>query len=401
MLLLPVVFALGALLLAVGLLLVEPESGPVADLFPGDAESARAILSTIAGSTITLAGLVFSITMLVLQLSSSQYSPTVLRTFLTDVNSHLTLATFVATFTYSIVVLRAIGPGGEQRPTLSVTVAQLLMLVTIGVLVQYVNHITRKIRVNSIMHAAASDADEVIGRLPTGGEPVEGSGLPWTGGRVIRARGWGYVSFVDREGLLQLATDHDARIRLLVPTGEFVTEGEDLFRAWDLDEEADTDLLDHVVLAEERTSEQDPSFVVRQLVDIALRALSPSLNDPTTASQALFHLRQVLHTLREHGLPRPLHRDADGAERLVLAVRPWSDYTKLATEEIGLVVADQPQVRAALRHLEASVGEREGSAPVTTPSPPVDVSPAPRTNSRSRTDGNEPFGAHVGRPARW
>ena len=349
----PAVFAVGAVVLAVVLLLVEPESGPLADLFPGDAASARAILSTIAGSTITLAGLVFSITMLVLQLSSSQYSPTVLRTFLTDRYSHLTLAVFVATFTYSIVVLRAVGPGGEQQPTVSVTVAQLLMLVTIGVLVLYIDHITKKIRVNSIMRAAVLDGERVVESLPSDGEPLANSALRWAGGRPIAALDWGYIAFVDVDGLLSCATAADGRIRMMATTGDFVARGDELAQVWDMDESHDDRIRGCVRVAEERTSAQDPSYVVRQLVDIALRALSPSLNDPTTATQALFHLREMLSTLSRKELPRPLHRDADDEERLVIGVRSWPDYVELATEQIALNAGGHPQVEAALERLRA------------------------------------------------
>ena len=351
--LLPALFAVGAVALAVGLLLVEPESGPLADLFPGSPESARAILATIAGSTITLAGLVFSITMLVLQLSSSQYSPTVLRTFLTDRTSHLTLAVFVATFTYSIVVLRAVGPGEEQRPTVSVTVAQLLMLVTIGVLVLYINHITRKIRVNSIMRAAVLDGERVVERLPSDGEPLANSALRWAGGRPITARDWGYVAFVDTDALLACATTADGRTRVMVTTGDFVAHGDEVAQVWDTDRSYDDRICESIRIAEERTSDQDPSYVVRQLVDIALRALSPSLNDPTTATQAVFHLREMLSTLSNSELPRPLRRDADDEERLVIGVRSWSDYTELATQEIALCADGHPQVEDALERLRA------------------------------------------------
>lgn len=356
---LPTVFAVLAVAAAALLLWIEPDSGPLAALFPGDDDSARSILATIAGSTITLAGLVFSITMLVLQLSSSQYSPTVLRTFLSDRWSHFTLATFVATFTFAVVVLRGVGSEGRTRPTLSVTVAQLLMLATIGVLVGYINHITRRIRVTSILASTVRELEAVVRQRAGQGEPDRGEPPPGPG-RVVALDEWGFVSFVDLPGLVEAARDAGGRIALVAGPGEFVRTGEPVMRVWGIGEDRDGHLRGFVECSDERQLDQDPAYGIRRLVDVALRALSPSLNDPTTAASAVESLREVLLMMARTGLPGPLHRDEDGEPRLVLPEERLEDHVVLATREIRRHAEGYPQVEEALARLDTDLALHAG-----------------------------------------
>lgn len=347
----PTLFAVAALALAVGVLALEPDAGPISRLFPGNSESARAILGAITGSTITLAGLVFSITMLVIQLSSSQYSPRVLRTFLADRNSHLTLATFVGTFTYSVVVLRAVGSNQERRPVVSVTVAQILMLVTIGMLVQYINHITRKIRVTSILRATMSETVAAARRQAEVGFPVPDP-QRWEGGRIVAAEDAGFLAYVDRGALVAIAADSDGRVRVVPPMGDFVAVGEPLLEVWHVDPADDRRLVQHVELADERDIEQDVAYGVRQLLDIALRALSPSLNDPTTAAQAVDHLRNVLLEMRRLGPGGPVHRDGEDRDRLLVRPVDVEDLGGSALQEIRRAAGAHLEVREAADRLE-------------------------------------------------
>lgn len=367
---LPSVFAAVAVFAAVLLLWLEPRSGPVAELFPGDEDSARAILATIAGSTITLAGLVFSITMLVLQLSSSQYSPSVLRSFLSDRWSQFTLATFVATFTFTVVVLRAVGGTGPARPTLSVTVSQLLMLATIGVLVGYVNHITRRIRVTSILATTMRELGEVARDRAGAGRPPASDWPPRPGGRLVETHDSGFVSFLDLQVLVEQARTAHGRIQVLVRPGEFVRSGQAVMAVWGPGPECDDRLRGLVEVSDERQMDQDPSYGIRRLVDVGLRALSPSTNDPTTAAYAVEHLRAALHDIRAAGLPDPLHCDDEGVPRVLLVPERFGDLVELATRELSLQAGGHPQVEAALQRLAADVAATTAvGAPTGTPSP--------------------------------
>jgi uncharacterized membrane protein len=284
----------------------------------------------------------------------------VLRTFLADRNSHLTLATFVGTFTFSVVVLRAVGAEPDRRPVVSVTVAQLLMLLTIGMLVQYVNHITRKIRVSSILSSTMTDTLRAMEAESGTGSPLrDRSG--WTDGRVVESTEAGFLAYVDREALVDIAADAGGWLRLLPRPGDFVAAGEPLLEVWGLDPDHDDQLLRRVQLGDERQLEQDTAYGVRQLLDIALRALSPSLNDPTTAAQAVDHLRNVLVQLHRLGPGGPVHRDAEDRDRLLVPRPGPEEVSRSAVDELRRAAADQPQVLTAVDRLCGSLaGEQRG-----------------------------------------
>jgi uncharacterized membrane protein len=348
---LPVLFTVLAVLLAALLLSVEPEADPevVGFLFPGSADSARAILGAIIASTITLAGLVFSITMLVLQLASSQYSPRTLRTFLADRNSHFTLAMFVGTFTYSVVVLRAIGPEGEEAvPGMAVTVSLLLMLVTIGVFVQYIAHITGQIRAASIMRSIAQQTEKAITKFEDDTDEPPEHDAAATPMRTVRSEGCGYVVLIEIRRLVELAAERSAIVEVVPRVGDFVVSDAPLLRVFGVAEDADEELRGSVRLHFEREPREDIAFGLRQLVDIAVRALSPSMNDPTTAMESMNHLHELLRRLARAELSTGAHCDNDSELRVIQHVATWREHFCAVVDPLLDHGGDDPEIVDAL-----------------------------------------------------
>jgi len=313
---LPTVFAVGAALLALLLTWVDhqlaDDPSPLFFMFSGTADGARSVLSTIAQSMLTFTGLVFTITMLVLQLASGQLSPRVMRTFLRDRGNQVVLGLFVATFVYTLLILRDVrspvdGEGGFV-PALSIWVAFTLLLASVAAFVYYIDHMAHAIRastvITSIWHETAAAIDHLFPeRL---GEDAEPGAIavhrdrdePDNPNLVLTSRRAGVVVGVDEDELFRAASHGDRRLELVPAIGDFVAENAPLIRLWgSWDPPAAEALHASIGLADERTLDQDAAFGFRQLVDIAVRALSPGINDPTTAVQALDRIHDLLRRL--------------------------------------------------------------------------------------------------------
>ena len=323
-------------------------------VFGGSAGSARSLLSAVTTSLMTLTALVFSITIVALQLASSQYSPRVLRSFLRDRLSQSVLAVFLGTFTYTILVLRAVRGGadfGTFVPEASVHVALALTVVSLGFFVAYVHHVARAIQASSIVAEVAAETAEVLRRLyPHVGddEPADVEALPAP--RAVTAEASGYLQHVDEETLLGCAVDEDLVVHLLPRPGDFVAEGTAVMEiSTPVDDDVAARLVGALSLGRERTMQHDAAFGFRQLVDVAERALSPGVNDPTTAVQALDRLHQLLVVLATRSIPTPERRDDDGRVRLVLPRPDWDDYVALAIDQVREAGAGSLQVRRRLR----------------------------------------------------
>lgn len=330
--------------------------------FGAGPDGAREVLSAISTSMITFTGLVFSITIVVLQLTSSQFSPRVLRTFLRDRQTQLSLGTFVATFVYSMTVLRTVNSGNEDAfvPAAATTVALALLLVSVGVFVGYIHHVATAIQVSSILASIGAETCRTIDeRYPPGdladqtaaGRTVDRPGGPPSA--VVPARESGVVTYLDTHRLVRLAERADVVLRTGLRPGSFVPQGAPMLEI--IGDPAALDVAavtGAVVLSRERTMQQDVAFGIRQLVDIAERALSPGTNDPTTAVQALDQLHDVLRRLATRNLGDGLYRDSRGRPRLATTAETLNDYFELAIGEIEQYGRDARQVRervAALR----------------------------------------------------
>ncbi len=322
-------------------------------------DGARAVLSAIAGSMITFTGLVFSITIVTLQLTSSQFSPRVLRTFLRDRFSQLTLGIFIATFVYAMVVLRSIRSSDDQVdefvPQLGVNLAFLFVIASVVVFLLYIHHIAQSIRVATIISSIATDTRALIERryppeLDEGqaAEHRDSDGLVGPS-RVVAAARPGVIMVVDDAMLARLAERSGSTVHLLRAIGEFVPAGAALLRVFGEDAPPDKRLRAEIVLGEERTADQDVGFGLRQLVDIASKALSPGVNDPTTAIQVIDQLHDLLRRLATRPLP-PLRRTTSEGRLAVLVPTPdFETYLVLAVEEITHYGSGSARVHNRLR----------------------------------------------------
>jgi uncharacterized membrane protein len=311
--------------------------------FAGGAESARAVLSTIAGSMITVAGTVYSLTIVVLTLASSQFAPRILGTFMRDRTNQVVLGFFVATFTYCLLVLRAVrgGPQDEFVPGVAVTGGLVLTLLSLGMLIYFIDHIFHSIQVSSILAQVAAATEAQIRHLyPTAWQPrvppPPSPPLPQTAVPVLAPRS-GYLQFVDYAALLDLAVRADLVLYQEHSTGAFVAAGTPLLFV--SPPEGATPFLQTAVyrafaVGTRPTMQQDVAFGLRQIVDIALKAISPAVNDPTTALNCLDHLGAILVCLADRQLPAGVGRDAQDHVRLVVHERDFADYVRLAFDQI-------------------------------------------------------------------
>lgn len=290
-------------------------------------DGAREVLSTIAGSMVTVAGVVFSITIVALSYASSQYGPRVLTNFMSDRGNTVTLGTFIATFLYSLMVLRTIR-GGEHSfvPQYSVIVAMVLAVCSIGVLIYFIHHVLRSIHINHVIERIGSQLvnnakmhfPEMMRQKASETTPVfveQGEDTA-----VVRSSGIGYIQSVDHGALLSLAQRADVFVRLRYRPGDFVVPGAVLadispIGHWS-DEHGDT-LRDCLTLGAERTPEHDIMFLVGELVEIAARALYPGINDPMTATTCLDWIGAGAAEFARRELPSPLRADTDGNPRLL------------------------------------------------------------------------------------
>lgn len=333
---------------------LQRDGGGVA--FAGGPESARSLLSAIASSMLTLTALVFSITVVVLQLTSSQFSPRVLRTFLRDRQNQLTLGVFTATFVYALMALREVrGQDGLVDlfvPGITISVAFGLVLVSVALFVAYIHHIVNSIRVVTIIDRIRIETESTIDRLAE--RDAEAAPLPPAPDgpvRDIAAARSGAVVAVDVDRLVRLAAEAHIVLRVVPQIGEFVPEGSPLLQAPVGANVDDAALGRAVQLDIERDTSQDIAFGLRQLVDIAERALSPGINDPTTAVQCLDQLHALLRRLGTRPLPTGAHTDRGGAVRLVVPTMGWDDYVALAFDEIRHWGSESLQVHRRLRGL--------------------------------------------------
>jgi uncharacterized membrane protein len=347
-------------------------------IFGGGPEGARGILQAIAGSVVTVAGVVFSITVVALQLTSTQYSPRVLRNFMRDRPTQLTLAVFMATIFYALLVLRTIrSPSADGRepfvPGLAVTGAVLLVFVSLLMLVYFIHHIGTRIQVSSIIETVTEETIGTVGSIERLFEPMRGQDigdeLATDGARAVRARRSGYLQYLDVGGLLRVAAEHDLRVAVLVPPGGWVQAGAPLFEvsAGDASEEELQDwLVGKAGLGSQRSMQQDVGFGVQQLVDIAVRALSPGINDPTTATQCIDRLTQVLVAVGGREPPPSVLADDAGVARLRLAFPGFADLLQQAVEQVRHYGAGAPVVvrhlALALRMIRQSVPRRHHDA---------------------------------------
>lgn len=317
-------------------------------LFGGGPEAARSVLQAIAGSLITVTSLTFSLTVVTLQLASSQFSPRLLRTFTSDGFVHGTLALFLAAFAFALTVLRSIRDESARTdefvPEISVTVAYLLAISSVIALVLFLAHLTREIRVETMMRRVHAETRETIDRVfPEGHQPQGPAPVPGPGATLIKSAGSGFLTSVDKAALLKAAEECDAIIRIDREPGSALVEGVPVATAWpvhrkrafnpDEQEKLSDGVNSAVATGFERTNVQDVGFGFRQLVDVAVRALSPGINDPTTAVHVIGHLSALLGRLAGRDTGPERLTGEDGRVRVVVSLPEFEDLLELAMNQ--------------------------------------------------------------------
>ena len=358
----PAVMLIGSLGLAVGMLFVDRHFveplGTLPWLYAGGTEGARALLATVASSVITVAGVVFSITIATLTQASSQFGPRLLRNFMRDTGNQVVLGTFVATFTYSLLVLRAIKDADDEAfvPQASVTGATLLALASLCVLIYFIHHVSQGLQAPHVVAAVVHEFDEALRHMYPegfghGGRPVEreadakrlANPLPQPGvpdddgGDALTSEHSGYLQAIDPHAIMSLATRRDVVFTLLCRPGDYIIEGNPLARvlpAGCADDSLEHDFRAAFIFGNARTAEQDVEFTLSQMVEIAVRALSPGINDPFTAINCIDWLGRCLVLLAERDLHSPYRHDDRGRLRVVARLTTFEGYVATAFNPI-------------------------------------------------------------------
>jgi uncharacterized membrane protein len=333
----------------------------------GGADAARQILAAIAAAVITVVGLVFSIVIVALTLTSTQFGPRMLRNFIRDRGTQVTLGTFVATFVYAVLTLGAVGHGrrGDFVPHLSVTVALTLVLASSGVLIFFIHHVATSIQLPEVIAGIARDLTAAIDVAVANDNRLD-SRAPERGlslaellirldqdGATVPATTSGYLQFVVYDSLVDIASEGDAVIQLLNRPGHFIVAGLPLARVWP-EEAADRvarRLARSHATGSHRTLTQDLAFAIDQLVEIAIRALSPAVNDTFTALTCIDWLGDALCKLSAQWQPTVAHRDSHGNIRVITADLPYDRFVERAFDKIRQAGRGMPAVM--IRQLDA------------------------------------------------
>jgi uncharacterized membrane protein len=327
----------------------------------GDADAGRQVLIGIAAAVITVVGVVFSITILALTLASQQFGPRMMRHFIRDVGSQVTLGVFVATFVYAVLVLASItnGPGAGFVPHLSITVAEALSLVDVGVLIYFIHHIAKMIQLPEVIASIATDLHQAITSefpsrvVPDVSQPdPQERSVAWLlkalerSGESVAASSSGYLQHVGYAQLVEIAAHNDAVIRLTHRPGHFVVEGRPLADVWPRTAAPQVAAaLDRAhALGPHRTLLQDPVFAIDQLVEIAIRALSPAVNDTFTALTCIDWLSAGLSELSQRSLTEGVYRDRDRRIRLISSDPSYRRMVNRAFDKIRQCAQGMPAV---------------------------------------------------------
>jgi len=326
-----------ALSTVLALVLIEVDSSGSWDwmddwprLFGANAAGARGMLATIAGSMMTVVGVTFSMTLVTLSLASSQYSSRILRNFMSDHATQIVLGIFAGIFTYCLIVLRTIRGGDEAGfvPGLSVAFSVVLAIGGIGTLIFFIHHIASSIQASSIIASVTKETLVAVDRLfpeKVGREPMDDEAepsllpLPTPNWQAVMAERNGYLQSVDNAALVRLAREYKTIVRMDRGIGEFVVQNTPLV-SLALKHPPDQEILGALRAAYSidryRTVHQDCAFGIRQLVDMALRALSAGINDTTTAVMCVDYLTAILTRLAAREIPSS-RRYEDGELRLI------------------------------------------------------------------------------------
>jgi uncharacterized membrane protein len=328
----------------------------------GSADAARQILTAIAAAIITVVGVVFSIVIVALTLTSTQFGPRMLRNFIRDRGTQLTLGTYVATFVYSILALGSIGQGahGVFVPHISITVVLVLMLADLGVLIYFLHHIAVQIQLPQVIASIAGDLAKAI-ELQAG-DPTIGAGaqlatlliadMDGPGGDVAAPRS-GYLQYIQHRTLVEIAAEKGAVIHLRYRPGHFLVQGHPYATVWPASaaDQVARELARAHVTGPYRTLAQDVAFGIDQLVEIGIRALSAAVNDTFTALTCIDWIGDSLCKVTGRWQPTRVYRDAAGGVRLISTEITYERLVQRSFEKVRQAGRGMPAV--LIRQLDA------------------------------------------------
>lgn len=330
--------------------------------YGGGADGARALLSAIAGSTITVVSVTFSVMVVALTVSSQHFGPRLLSSFMRDSASQAVLGTFTGTFAYCLIVLRTVqGDGGDNYdvfvPHLAVTGAVFLSLGSVAMLIYYVHHIAVSMQVSEITARVIEDLERSIDRIypeDLGEAETPDAAAPPAPAEAtrIRSKTSGYVQAVDGAALLAAASKAGTTIWILQRPGTFVVAHQPLAAAFPpaADQEGlAREIRGTFTFGADRTSRQDVGYAAQQLVEVALRALSPGVNEPFTAITCIDRLAQGLARLARRGVPAAIRTGEDGKGRVITAPRRFDELLVEVFEPIARHAESEPVVREHLQ----------------------------------------------------
>ncbi len=324
----PTVMSVAATLLAVACARLDEiaQTSPMnlGFLYNGTAESARSLLSTVAGSMITVAGVSFSVTMVALSLASSQLGPRLLVNFMRDRGNQVVLGGFIATFLFCLLALGSTPETQAKFVSVSASVALLLTVASLLLLIYFIHHIAASMQADHVIRAVAAEVELCLrGIFPADDAELEDPGpLGFGDGDLtLTSDSTGYLQGIDEAGLLKVASEYDLRLRVLRRPGHYLTRSVQLVQVAgqrDIEPALERRILRAFIVGGSRTAEQDPEYGIHQLVEIALRALSPGINDPFTATTCIDHLTGILCEVAAAPERPPIRWADDGEPRLQL-----------------------------------------------------------------------------------
>ncbi len=336
-------------------------------VYSGGADGARAVLGTVASSMMTITGIVFSMVLVALSLASTQFGPRLLRNFMRDTINQVVLGAFVATFLYTLLVLRTIHGEGDNAfvPQFSVTMGVMFALVSLGFLIYFIHHVSISIQADQIISRVGVELNEGIERIfpehvgrdaneVTGRAPIELPDAFDVEATPVKSKEDGYVQFIDADALIAIAKDADAVIKIVRRPGQFVVRGFPLVRVWPAGKQDDklaARVRNAFALGNERSPGQDVEYAVHQLVEVASRALSPGVNDPFTAITCIDRLSASLSRLVKREMPTSQRFDVEDQLRVVAPLVSFPDIADAAFNQIRQYARSSAAV--TIRLLEA------------------------------------------------
>ncbi len=330
------------------------------------ASDARSVLTVVASSMITVAGTVFSLTMVVLTLATQQYGPLVVSNFMRDRINQFSLGAFVATFIYCLILLLGGGTASTASvPAFSGLITVVLAMFNAFLLIYFIHHVSQSVQPNYIINSIASKLISALDEIfpaRVGIDSREASNeitLPsdfedMTRFYLMHSKQSGYLQFVDADEIIKLASENDLILKFDYRPGVYIIEGEIL--VWVYPKERVTgavldQLYQSISLGAERTLVQDSELMITQLEQIALRAISPAINDPNTASLCIDQLGTALAKLaRKDQVPSAIRLGEDGHVRVVTDPLDFREFLGTAFDEIRHHGVNDPMIAAHLLH---------------------------------------------------